>query len=161
MTSVVFLDTTAGLTPDQMRQKGTVLAGAKVAELVNDEAAKASPTYDQAFADKVVRAVMRLFIGKPNRRATYRGFTLTGYNGDKYTYDENGVSKTVQIKGRQDKPKEVMNIQVPVPSGDGGVKDVLQGYGAEVLGDLQALTNPKTNDASKYFLATVMFRRCR
>jgi hypothetical protein len=161
MSSVVFLDTTPGLSAAQQRQKGTVLAGEKIAELVNLEAAKAVPNYDQAFADSVVRAVLRLFINKPNRRATYRNFTFTGFNGDKYTYDENGVSKTVVIKGKPDNPKKLMNVQVPAPSGDGGVTDVLQGYGADVLGDLQALTNPLTNDDAKYFLATVMFRRCR
>lgn len=160
MTSVVFLDTT-GATPDDMRRMGTVLAGAKVAELVNLEAAKPNPVYDQAFADKVVRAVMREFIKKADRRATYRGFPLTGYNGDKYTYDENGTPKTVMIKGRPDRPRIIMNVQVPVPSGGGGSNDVLQGYGAEVLNDLQTLTSPATNDDAKYFLATVMFRRCR
>lgn len=161
MSSVFFFDTTNGLSSDESRRMGAVLAGTMVADLVNIEAAKATPTYNQAFADNVVRTVLRAFINKPNRRAAYRGFTLTGYTGDKYRYVENGTTKNVIIKGRPDNPKVVMNVQVPAPSGDGGIKDVLQGYGAEVLGDLNALTNPLTNDAAKYFLATVMFRRCR
>ncbi len=161
MTSVVFLDTTPGLSPEEMRQSGTVLAGSTIAQLINAEATTAMPNYNQAFADSVVRAVLREFINKPDRRATYRGFTMTGFNGDTYRYDENGTTRTILIKGRPDKPRVVMNVQVPVPSGDAGANDVLQGYGKEVLKDLQAVTDPLTNDDAKYFLATVMFRRCR
>ncbi len=161
MASVVFLDTTSGLSAKQMQRKGMVLAGDIIAGLVNAEAAKAAPNYDQAFADDVVRKVLRAFIGKPNRAATYRGLTLESFNANTYRYQEGGQLRTVVIKGVPDKPKVKMNVQVPVPSGDGGINDVLQGYGADVLEDLTALSNPATNDAAKYFLATVMFRRCR
>jgi hypothetical protein len=161
MSSVFFFDTTPSLTADEMRRSGAVLAGTIIADLVNFEAVKANPTYNQLFADSVIRTVLRAFINKPNRRATYRGFTLTGYSGDTYRYVENGTTKTIVIKGRPDNPKELMNVQVPAPSGDGGIKDVLQGYGQEVLGDLNALTSPLTNDAAKYFLSAVMFRRCK
>lgn len=165
MASIVFRKTKNETDPDQQRRKGMVEAGRYIADLIDTEAGKASPVFDANFAKAVVLGTLKKYISDRDYEVDYMGQRLSvTSNPDRFAYTDPTTSgpDEVQIIPVADERVRKMSVAVPIPATPG--LSVLEGYGEEVLRDLKALSTSSggtTAEAQKYFLATVMFRRCR
>ena len=164
MASIVFRKIKNEMDPDKQRRKGMVDAGDEIATQIDNEAGKVSPVFDADFADKVVLTTLAKYVPHQDYRVDYMGCQLRlTPRPDIFDYtDQSGTPNHVRIIPVTDDRVMKMTVVVPIPATPG--LSVLEGYGAEVLDDLMALSGGSgaaTAAAQKYFLATVMFRRCR
>lgn len=164
MSSIVFWDNTdMSLTEAQRRQAGMIRAGHDLANAINANATAASPDHSEQKAKQIVFDVIDAFIADPDLTITYLKNNIElskGGSAGEYHYTLNGRRRTLTITPKFDRPKAKMTVSVPTPSLETGATDVLQGYGDDVIRDLVDIILGSQEQA-KYFLATVMFRRCR